>query len=113
MIQILAYSFYFRLNKLVILIFPILVIFFSGYYFNLKIGGYGSDLLNSLYFSGYVFTISPMIDMSELYDLNFFVLSDEQSSTKITIIFFTIIKLLIFLNNLTKFLSSLYAGKIK
>lgn len=75
MIQILAYSFYFRLNKLVILIFPILVIFFSGYYFNLKIGGYGSDLLNSLYFSGYVFTISPMIDMSELYDLNFFTTS--------------------------------------
>jgi hypothetical protein len=75
LIQIFTYSFYYRLNKLIILIFPILVIFFSGYYFNLKIGGYGSDLLNSLYFSGYVFTISPMIDMSELYDLNFFTTS--------------------------------------
>ena len=75
LIQIFAYSFYYRLNKLVILIFSILIIFFSGYYFNLKIGGYGSDLSNSLFFSGYVFTVKPIIDMFELYNLNFFTTS--------------------------------------
>lgn len=71
-IQIFAYSFYYRLNKLVILIFSILIIFFSGYYFNLKIGGYGSDLSNSLFFSGYVYTVKPSINIFQLYDLNFF-----------------------------------------
>ncbi len=72
LIQLLTYGYYYKINKIFVIISMILFIFFSGYYLNLRLSVYDSNLLDSLFFSGYSFTISPYDDYLEFASKSFF-----------------------------------------